>query len=158
MLSFLYSPTFTSIHDHSVSTIQASFYLLTYHQIQLNIQLSRKMWFSFFPKYANITHSQNVFFSLCKDLYFCLPTEYLCHLLTCCSNVNLSSKVSLPGAVLRWWRNRIGRPRSPPHIHQKNIWTLSKFHKTTSEFWQRISDTQKGSPLSSKEGRTKYKR
>ena len=23
--------------------------------------------------------------------------------------------------VLRWWRNRTGRPLSPPRIHQKNI-------------------------------------
>ena len=56
-------------------------------------------------------------------------------------------------AVLRWWRNRMGRPLSPLQIHQKNIWTLSKFHKTTSECWQRTSGTQKGSPLSSKGGR-----
>ena len=62
------------------------------------------------------------------------------------------------GAVLRWQRNRMGRPLSPPQIHQKNIWTLSKFHKTTSECWQRTSGTQKSSPLSLKGGRTKYKR
>ena len=54
------------------------------------------------------------------------------------------------GAILRWQRNRIGRPLSPRQIHQKNIWTLSKFHKTTSECWQRTSSTQKSSPLSSK--------
>ena len=36
------------------------------------------------------------------------------------------------GAVLRWWRNRMGRPLSPPQIHQKIIWMLSNFHKTTS--------------------------
>ena len=24
-------------------------------------------------------------------------------------------------AVIRWWRNRTGRPLSPPQIHQKNI-------------------------------------
>jgi len=35
---------------------------------------------------------------------------------------------------------------------------LRKFHKTTSECWQRTSGTQKGSPLSLKVGRTKYKR
>ena len=35
--------------------------------------------------------------------------------------------------VLRWQRNRTGRPLSPPQIHQKNISTLSKFYKTTSE-------------------------
>ena len=34
----------------------------------------------------------------------------------------------------------------------------SKLHKTTSERWQRISGTQKSNPLSSKGGRTKYKR
>ena len=33
-----------------------------------------------------------------------------------------------------------------------------KFHKTTSECWQKISGTQKGSPLSSKGGKKKYKR
>ena len=55
-----------------------------------------------------------------------------------------------PGVVLRWQRNRMGRPISPPQIHRKNIWTLSKFYKTTSECWQRTSGTQKGSPLSSK--------
>ena len=32
---------------------------------------------------------------------------------------------------LRWWRNRMGRPLSPLKIHRKNIWTLSKLHKTT---------------------------
>ena len=50
-------------------------------------------------------------------------------------------------AVLRWQRNRTGRPISPPQIHWKNIWTLSKFHKTISEYWQRTSGTQKRSPL-----------
>ena len=60
-------------------------------------------------------------------------------------------------AVLRWRRNRMGRPLSPPQIHWKNIWTPSKFHRTTCKCWQRTSGTQKGSPLSSKGGRTKYK-
>jgi len=32
---------------------------------------------------------------------------------------------------------------------------LSKFHKTTSECWQRTAGTQKGSPLFSKGGRGK---
>ena len=58
-------------------------------------------------------------------------------------------------AVLRWQRNRTGRPLSPRQIHQKNIWILSKFYKTTFECWQRTSDTQKSSPLSSKGGRKK---
>ena len=57
---------------------------------------------------------------------------------------------SLGEAVLRWQRNRMGRPLSPPQIHQKNIWMLSKFHKTTSECWQRTAGTQKSSPLSLK--------
>ena len=51
---------------------------------------------------------------------------------------------------LRWQRNRIGIPLSPPQIHRKNIWMLSKLHKTTSERWQRTSGTQKSSPLSLK--------
>ena len=62
------------------------------------------------------------------------------------------------GAVLRWQMNRKGRPLSPPQIHWKDIWTLSKLHKTTSERWQRTSGTQTGSPFSLKGGRTKYKR
>ena len=53
--------------------------------------------------------------------------------------------------VIRWWRNRTGRPLSPPQIHREIICTLSKFYKTTSEHWWRTSGTQKGSPLSSKE-------
>ena len=62
------------------------------------------------------------------------------------------------GAVLRWWRNRKRRPLSSPQIHQNIIWMLSNFHKTTSERWKRTPGTQKGSPFSSKGGRTKYKR
>ena len=60
------------------------------------------------------------------------------------------SNVCFRGTVLRWRRNRMGRPLSPPQIHQKNISTLSKFHKTTSECWQRTAGTQKSSSLSSK--------
>ena len=52
----------------------------------------------------------------------------------------------------------MGRPLSPSKIHQKNISTLSKFHKATSECWQRTSGNQKSRPLSSKTGREKYKR
>ena len=33
------------------------------------------------------------------------------------------------GAVLRWQRNRTGRPLSPPQIHQKIIWMLSNSTK-----------------------------
>ena len=63
----------------------------------------------------------------------------------------------LVGVVLRWRRNRTGRPLSPPQIHQKNISTLSKFYKTTSECWQRTSGTQKSRSLSSKTGRKNIK-
>ena len=56
------------------------------------------------------------------------------------------------------WRNRMGRLLSPPQIHQKIIWMLSNFHKTTSEHLQSTPGNQKGSPFSSKGGRTKYKR
>ena len=58
--------------------------------------------------------------------------------------------------VLRWRRNRTGRPLSPSKIHQKNISTLSKFQKTTSECWQRTSGTQQSRSLASKTGRKKY--
>ena len=51
----------------------------------------------------------------------------------------------------------MGRPLSPRQIHQKNIYTLSKIHKTTFECWQRTSGTQKSSPLSSKGGRKNIK-
>ena len=61
-------------------------------------------------------------------------------------------------AVLRWRRNRTGRPLSPSQIPQKNISTLSKLQKTTSVGWQRTSGNQKSRPLSSKTGRKKYKR
>ena len=44
----------------------------------------------------------------------------------------------------------MGKSLSPPQIHQKINWKLSKFHKTTSERWQRTPGTQKGSPFSSK--------
>ena len=52
----------------------------------------------------------------------------------------------------------MGRPLSPSQIHQKNISMLSKLHKTTSEYWQRTSGTQKSKSLSSKTGRKNYKR
>ena len=68
------------------------------------------------------------------------------------------SKASILEAILRWQRNRTGKPLSPSQIHQKNISTLSKFHKTTSECWQRTSGTQKSRSLSSKTCRKKYKR
>ena len=60
------------------------------------------------------------------------------------------------GAVLRWWRNGMGRPLSPSKIHQKNISVLNTFHKPTSECWQRTSGTQQSRSLASKTGRKKY--
>ena len=60
----------------------------------------------------------------------------------------LESRLPGRGAVLRWQRNRTGRPLSPSQIHQKNISTLSKLHKTTSGCWQRTSGTQKSRSLS----------
>ena len=72
-----------------------------------------------------------------------------------CLSISLSNK-KYP--IRRWWRNRKGRPLSPSQIPQKNISTLSKLHKTTSECWQRTSGNQKSRPLSSKKGRKKYKR
>ena len=45
------------------------------------------------------------------------------------------NKIAGRGAVLKWQRNRTERPLSPPQIYQKNISTLIKFHKTTSECW-----------------------
>ena len=50
-------------------------------------------------------------------------------------------RTTMREVVLRWRRKQ---------IHWKNIWTLSKLHKTTSECWQRTSGTQKSSPLSLK--------
>ena len=71
-------------------------------------------------------------------------------------NVEAGFRKDKLGAVLRWWRNRMGRPLSPSKIHQKNISTLSKFHKTTFECWQRTSGTQQSRSLASKTGRKKY--
>ena len=62
------------------------------------------------------------------------------------------------GQFPRWWRNRMWRPLSPPQVHIKIIWMSSNFHKTNSESWQRTPGTQKGSLISLKGGRTKYKR
>ena len=104
-------------------------------------------------------------------LYFCLSAS-LCLFLSVISAMRghnsypalwkpgrqLSSEPHHRGAVLRWWRNRMGRLLSPQQIGQKIIWTLNRFHKTTSERWQRTSSTQKSSPFSSKGDRTKYKR
>ena len=69
-----------------------------------------------------------------------------------------SMNKKVQGVVLRWWRTRTGRLLPPSQINQKNISTLSKLHKTTSECWQRTSGTQKSRSFSSKTGRKKYKR
>ena len=66
------------------------------------------------------------------------------------TGLKLNMKKLWREAVLRWRRNRTGRPLSPSQIPQKNISTLSKLHKTTSEGWQRTSGNQKSRPLSSK--------
>ena len=73
------------------------------------------------------------------------------------TNLNSILKSIDMGAVLRWQKNRTDRPLFPPQIHQKNISTLSKFYKTTSECWQRTSGTQKSRSLSSKTGRKNIK-
>ena len=70
---------------------------------------------------------------------------------------NVDKNILMEEAVLRWQRNRMGRPLSPLQIHQKNISTLSKFYKTTSECWQRTSGTQKSRSSSSKIGRKNIK-
>ena len=44
----------------------------------------------------------------------------------------------------------MGRSLSPPQIHWKIIWTLTKFHKTTTESWWRTPGTQKSNPFCSK--------
>ena len=54
-------------------------------------------------------------------------------------------KLQFGGAVLRWQRNRTERPLSPHNINRKVIWTLSKFHITTSEHWRRAQGIQKRS-------------
>ena len=45
----------------------------------------------------------------------------------------------------------MGRLLSLPQIHQNNIWILRKFHKTTSECWQRTSGTRKAAHCLRKE-------
>ena len=47
--------------------------------------------------------------------------------------VQVTLKSILQREELRWPRNWMGRPLSPPQIHQKIIWMLSKLHKTTSD-------------------------
>ena len=42
-------------------------------------------------------------------------------------------KIKSWGVVQRWWRKMTGGPLFPPQIHWKIIWTLSKYHKITSE-------------------------
>ena len=56
--------------------------------------------------------------------------------------------VVLRKAIPRRRRNRMGRPLSPPEIHQKIIWMWSSFHKTASEHWPKTPDTQRGRPIS----------
>ena len=51
------------------------------------------------------------------------------------------------GVAPRWWRDSMGRPLSPPQIHQKVIWMLSNSQKITSECWWRTPGAQKSSPF-----------
>ena len=89
----------------------------------------------------------------------CSMSSSNCCFLTCIQVSQDAGKVvwhshlfkNFPGVVLRWQRNRKGRPLSPPQSHWKIIWTLSKFHKTTSECWQRTPGTQKGHQTLQKE-------
>ena len=58
-----------------------------------------------------------------------------------------------------WWRrNRMGRPLSPPRNSSKDHLNTETIPQ--NNFWTLAEDTrhQKGSPLSSKGGRTKYKK
>jgi len=61
-----------------------------------------------------------------------------------------------PGGPARWWRNRTGRPPSPPQIYQKIICMWNNSH-ITSEHWQRTPDFQKNKPISSESSRAKNK-
>ena len=102
--------------------------------------------------------SKSVFPFLCISPNNSLWSRRQCMLPVKCKDRDIWSEDGTGrGEVLRWLGNRMGRPLSPPQIHQKNISTLSKFHKTTSECQQRTSGTQKSSSLSSKRGRKKYK-
>ena len=97
----------------------------------------------------SLSHQRNTISGIIQNLSFCAWLIALSIMF---------SRITHVGAVLRWRRNRMGRPLSPSQIHQKNISVLSKFHKTTSECWLRTSGTQKSRSLSSKTGRKKYKR
>ena len=55
--------------------------------------------------------------------------------------------------VCREFWNLTGRGKKPTEDMPN-----CNFHKTTSECWKRTPGTQKGTPFSSKGGRTKYKR
>ena len=103
-----------------------------------------------------LTHSQTL--SKCFNQCSLTWTWILCDTMSVSLGFWTNLKIDNGGGVLRWQRNRMGRPLSPPQIHRKIIWMLSKYHKTTSECWQRTPGTQKGSPLSLKGGRTKYEK
>ena len=66
-------------------------------------------------------------------------------------------KLQFGRAVLRWRRNRRGDHFLPPTFIERSF-EHSKFHKTTSERWQRAPGTQKRNPFSLKGGRAKYER
>ena len=78
--------------------------------------------------------------------------------------IYLSDEKEEPSIKNTWRQSQNGRGIGrgdhflPQQIHQKIMWMLSNFHKTTSECWLRTPGSEKGSPISSKGGRTKYKR
>ena len=59
--------------------------------------------------------------------------------------------LTMVGGIQRWWRNRMGRPLSPKLTHQKIIWMLSNWHKTTSGAWQRNQAPRKAAHFLQKE-------
>ena len=92
--------------------------------------------------------------------YFSVYAELLQSCLTLCNPLDLPGPLYMGfprqeywsgKVVLRWQKNRTGIPLSPQQIHHKNIWTLSKFHKTTFECRQRTSGTQKAAHYLQKE-------
>ena len=63
------------------------------------------------------------------DTHFALELFPLCHSSTQSVIFVCYFKNTRVWEELRWQRNRTGRPLSPPQIHWKNIWTLSKLTK-----------------------------
>ena len=121
----------------------------------------RKIWEGTKHRYLQFRYLKNYFISFHQKSKrvpekHLLLLYWLCQSLWLCGSQQLWTilkEMGIPRAVLRWQRNRMGRPRSPLQINQKIIWMLNHFHKTTSERWRRTPGTQKGNPFSSKGGR-----